>query len=114
MRVEAVLHPNVAWDLKHRFTRAEVDEFYEQLHLVRRGPLRHSEPITEPAKSRYMLRFFRFGKGIEKIAVFEYDIARSCITVLKCRLSRPRRMRKPNGNNGGKGARGRGSRGRRR
>ncbi len=106
MRVKVELHPNVAWSLRHQFTREEVDEFYKRLHQLREAPLRHSEPTADPAKGGQALRFFRFGKGVEKIAVFKYDIARNRITVMECRPFKPKRMRKPNGNNGGKAARG--------
>jgi len=63
---------------------------------VRASPsamLRLSEPCWDPAVSRYVLRRFAFGRGVAKIAIFEYDAARERMRVLICRLQRPRKMR---------------------
>ena len=93
MLVKVELHPDVVWDLQNRFTAEEVDEFYQKLHSLRERPIENSEPLLDRDVSPFMLRRFAFGKGIEKVAVFKYDIAKNRIRVIKCRLSKPPRRR---------------------
>ena len=102
MRIRMELHPDVASDLKDRF-RADEDSFYERLRAVRDDPLKNSELYVDPAASRYCLRCFRFGRGVEKIAIFEYDLARSRIRVIQCRLSKRGRARRGGGGESGRG-----------
>ncbi len=95
MAVKAELHPDVVWELRHVFTRAEVLDFYQQLARTRASPLRNSELHADRRVSRYVLRRFSFGRGVEKIAIFHYDQLRGVIRVLKCRPFEPRRLRNP-------------------
>ena len=93
MLIKVELHPDVVWDLRNRFTAEEADDFYRQLRLVREKPIENSEPLSDPEVSRFRLRRFAFGKGVEKVAIFEYDVVNGRIRVIKCRLSKPPRRR---------------------
>jgi hypothetical protein len=95
MRAKVDLHPDVVWELRHACTAAEVADFYRQLDRVREDPVRHSELFHAPAVSRYVLRRFSFGTGVEKIAIFHYD--GNVVRVLRCRPAKRRRLRKPRG-----------------
>lgn len=89
MRIKVELHSDVVWYIRHRCTREEAALFYEGLDKIRVEPIEHSESIARPDRSRYMLRFFRFGRNI---AIFEYDIGRNQIRVLEC--EKPKRGRR--------------------
>jgi hypothetical protein len=93
MRASAELHPDVIWELRHTCSRAEVADFYREFARVCDAPIRHSELFHDAAVSRYVLRRFSFGTGVEKIAIFSYD--GKVVRVLRCRLAKPKRLRKP-------------------
>jgi hypothetical protein len=93
MRASAGLHPDVIWYLKHVCTPAEAADFHRQPDRVRDNPIGQSEVFYDPAASRYVLRRFSFGSGVEKIAIFYYDGI--VVRVLKCRQAKPRRLRRP-------------------
>ena len=99
MPVKVEMHADVVLFVRHRCTPEETDEFFRKLHKVRERPLASSEAHADPHLSRYVLRCFRFGRGVEKIAIFAYEPAEDRIRVLKCRLARPRRLR-DRGDNG--------------
>lgn len=100
MRVKVELSRSVQWDLTHRFA-ADVDDFYQQLRQVQQGPIRYSEPFTDLELGRYVFRYFPFGRGVEKIAIFAFFPTQNLIKVIECRLSEPRRMRNAGGHGGG-------------
>src|SRR5881628_2084295 len=56
-------------------------------------PIDRSELFHDPGVSRYALRCFAFGTGVEKKAVFSFD--GHILRVMTCRVSQPRRIRKP-------------------
>lgn len=95
MRVSADLHPDVIAELRHACAPAEVADFYRVLARVCTNPIRHSELFCDPTVSRYALRWFSFGGGVGKIAIFYYD--GRLVRVLKCRRARPRKTRRPPG-----------------
>ncbi len=95
MRIKVELHPEVVWYLKSRCNAEEVDEFYRQLARVRAAPISNSEAIAKPRRSRYILRFFRFGSNI---AVFRFSRSRDTIKVCECCKRLPRR--RPSGEQG--------------
>ena len=88
MRIKVELHPEVVWYLKSRCNAEEVDGFYRQLARVRAAPISNSEAIAKPRRSRYILRFFRFGSNI---AVFGFSRSRDTIKVCECCKRLPRR-----------------------
>lgn len=92
MRAKAELHPDVVYELKHSYSAADVADFYRQLDRVRDDPITYSKLFHDPDVGRYVLRWFPFGTGVEKVAIFHYDGER--VRVLKCRLSKPRRLRR--------------------
>ena len=69
MRVKVELHREVVRFIRHHCSDDEVDAFYERLESIRTEPIEHSEPVADPRLSRYMLRFFRFGRNM---AIFQY------------------------------------------
>ena len=87
MCIKVEMHRNVVWFVKHECSAKERDAFYECLDRVRGDPIGLSEAITEPALSRYMLRFFRFERCI---AIFETNRARDRIRVRECQRLLPR------------------------
>ena len=93
MRASAELHPDVVWYLRHVCTSAEADDFYRELERVCEDPISRSELFYDPEASRYVLRRFSFGTGVEKIAIFRYD--GNVVRVRRCRPARPMRLRKP-------------------
>jgi len=95
MRANAELHPNVVYDLKDVYPPAEVADFFRELARVCEDPLRNSELFVDPRLSRYVLRRFSFGTGVEKIAIFHYDLRRESVRVLKCRPLKPKHFRDP-------------------
>lgn len=98
MRIKVELHKNVVRYIRHECTEEQQGAFYGELERLRSDPvalIEDSEAIADPKRSRYMLRFFRFG---ENIAVFEYDTGKDRIRVLECREPRPRQVRKQKAN----------------
>lgn len=89
-RAGFVIDAEVALYLENLCSDAEIDDFSRQLERVRRSPLESSEALADPSISRYMLRRFRFGGPLGKVAIFEFDPGRFQVRVLKCRLERPR------------------------
>ena len=90
MHVNAELRPSVVTDLK-RLSEGDVADFFRQLDVVRRAPVKNSEIFHDEKVSGYALRRFSFGVGVERIAIFHYD--GQTVWVLKCRLSKPRHRR---------------------
>lgn len=92
MRIKVELDPDV---VSYLGQLASVDrlDFAAELEKVRAAPLRLSEHFCDPSISRYVLRRFAFGRGVAKIAIFEYDAASGTMRVLSCRLQRPRERR---------------------
>ena len=93
MRFKVELHRDVVWFVRHRCNAAEREAFYRTLHLVRSNPvdaIEHSEPISDPAISRYILRFFRFSGCL---AIFKLNVGKNRIRVLECRRVPPRNIR---------------------
>lgn len=90
-RVE--LHVDASAELA-RFSLADQDDFWRRLAWVSERPLRRSEALQEPALSAYTLRAFEFGVGVAKTAVFEYRPVDNRIRVIRCRIARPRRVRR--------------------
>lgn len=88
MRIKVELHRSVVWFIKRDCNDQERYEFYEELDLIRTDIITNSEPIVEPKLSRYMLRFFRFGRNI---AIFEMNRSRDEIRVRLCRKLKPRK-----------------------
>ncbi|MCG8404300.1 MAG: hypothetical protein MI923_03785 [Phycisphaerales bacterium] len=88
MKFKVELAPDLVREILQRWPREDVDAFYLRLHSVREDPIGESEPIREPRLSRYMLRRFHFAGRAEKIAIFELNLARKRIRVLKCRSLR--------------------------
>lgn len=64
-----------------------VESFGASLGKVRAG-VELGESIKEPG-SAYLLRFFRFGRAGEYIAVFESVAATRTVRVVTCRSARP-------------------------
>ena len=89
MRIKVELHRDVAYELRHQFTKEDRRDFYANLRLLEYEPIKHSEFFFDAEVSRYALRKFRFGKGPERIAIFDYDVVGSRIQVIKCRYSKP-------------------------
>lgn len=92
MRASAELHSDVPRELRHTCTAAEIADFYRELERVCADPIANSELHREPTISRYVLRRFSFGAGVEKIAIIHYD--GDVVRVLKCRPAKPSRLRK--------------------
>ncbi len=91
MRLEAELHEDALWFLRHECGQQELTTFYEGLDAVRTEPIRNSEgPGSLSKKNKYALRFFRFAGNL---ALFEFDPARKRIRVVECRKSLPKRRR---------------------
>lgn len=86
MPLRVDLHPDVVWFVRNRCNGLEQAAFAQATARVRAEPLRFSESLADPAISRFMLRFYRFGNCL---AVFEYDPARNRMRVLQCRRVRP-------------------------
>jgi hypothetical protein len=93
MRASAELHPDVVWYLQHACTPAEVVDFRRELERVCEAPIRRSEVFHDRELSRYVLRRFSFGTGVEKFAIFRYD--GQTVQVLTCRPAKPKRLREP-------------------
>jgi mRNA-degrading endonuclease RelE of RelBE toxin-antitoxin system len=85
MPINVELHPDV-----RRFLRKASPEirntFYEQLCWLCENPIEHSIAYHDPALSRYILRYFRFG---DYVALLGFLAARDEIKVLECRSSNP-------------------------
>lgn len=92
MRVDAELSPAVMAELR-TLSKGDTEDFFRQLRKVCEHPLRNSDVFHDKEISRYLLRRFSFGVGVERIAVFHYD--GQTVRVIRCRLSKPRRRRKP-------------------
>ncbi len=82
MRVKVELHRDVVRFIRHECTEGEVRAFYEKLEQVRSEPIGTSEAVSDPKLSRYILRFFRFGRNL---ALFEYQPANNLIVIRECR-----------------------------
>jgi|GEM_PF-2418166 len=93
MYVDAELHPDVLADLKHSFSEGDTADFFRQLEIVCRAPIKNSDWFHDKKVGRYVFRRFSFGVGVERIAIFHFD--GKTVRVIKCRLSKPRRRRKP-------------------
>ncbi|MDX2132742.1 MAG: hypothetical protein SFY69_11900 [Planctomycetota bacterium] len=81
----AVLSREVVGWLRAR--PALVEPFAAALGRVRSG-VDLGEPIKEPG-SKYLLRFFRFGRDGSYIAVFVSEAATRTVRVVTCRSVRP-------------------------
>ena len=103
MPAKVELHRDVAAFVRYWCSREEQDEFRGRLLAIGDKPISNSAPYADPDLSRYMLRCFRFGRGIEKIAIFAYEATESRIRVLECRLAMPRRRRNSPGADVGDG-----------
>jgi hypothetical protein len=90
MRFKVELRKEVVQYLRRECHDAERREFYQRLEAFRSDPLTDTEPTVDVRLSRYVLRFFRFGRHL---AVFQWDAARELIVVRECR--RPRVGRPP-------------------
>jgi len=92
MRIKVELHRDVvAWLFERRRQDRLIDSFYRQLEKVSTEPITNSEAVADPGLSRYMLRFFTFGGSNEYIAVFQYNVGKDRMRVLKCRRLKPAR-----------------------
>ena len=94
MLADVELHPSVVAYLA-TVSPAERKDFFSRLDEVRREPIGRSDRHQERSLSPYALRHFAFGVGVTKIAIFEYDLASSCMRILRCRLRKPREWRRP-------------------
>lgn len=91
MRANAEVHPEAASYLRHECPAVDGQDFYRQLERVCDDPIGRSRMLLEPETGGYVERWFPFGVGVERIAIFHYD--GDVVKVLRCRLSKPRRMR---------------------
>lgn len=73
MRANAELHPEAVWFLARSCSKSDVFDFQEQLEHVCHDPIGQSQMYFDAGKSRYVERWFPFGTGVEKIAIFSYD-----------------------------------------
>ncbi|MCH7592340.1 MAG: hypothetical protein IH989_06140 [Planctomycetes bacterium] len=91
MRIKVELHREVVGFVRHDADESEIKAFYEALDRLAADPvalIENSEPVRRPGVSRYMLRFFRFGRCI---AIFETNRARDRIRVRECQRIPPKR-----------------------
>ncbi|MEE8171052.1 MAG: hypothetical protein V3T70_10935 [Phycisphaerae bacterium] len=93
MRFRAELAPGVLRDMQRSYSQEDVADFFRELDRVCDAPLKQSQIYFDPEFSRYAYRWFPFGVGVEKVAVFHFD--GRVVRVLTCRLSRPPRPRNP-------------------
>lgn len=94
MRIKVELHREVVHFVRHEADDGEIKAFYEALDRLAADAvalIEHSEPVRRPGISRYMLRFFRFGRCI---AIFETNRARDRIRVRLCERVPPKRRRR--------------------
>lgn len=94
MRIKVELHRQVVRFVRHDANEDEANAFHEALHRLAADPvalIENSEPLNCPGVSRYMLRFFRFGRCI---AIFETNRARDRIRVRECQRIPPKRRGK--------------------
>ena len=71
---------------------ADRDDFVGRLNRVREAPIKRSTRHTDIEIRRHDLRRFEFGRGVARIAIFEFDRIESRIRVLRCRFLKPRRL----------------------
>ena len=90
MRFKVELHKDVVYYVRRQCDDADRRVFYGKLERIGSDPIDESESIADIELSRYLLRFFRFGRHI---AIFELDAARDRIIVRQCR--RPKTSRRP-------------------
>lgn len=92
MHGKVELHPDV---VKYVCDLSEPDrgDFVKRLSWVREDPIRRSAAHLERELRGHMLRRFEFGRGVTRIAIFEYDGAASRMRILHCRFAKPRRLR---------------------
>ncbi len=86
MRLKVELHPRVSWFLGRRCTDAERKAFYAELERLRSDAVTliyGTEAYSDPERSRYMLRFFRFGPYL---AILDFNAAKDRIRVVECEL----------------------------
>lgn len=88
MNIKVELHRDVVWFLRNKCNDMEVDAFYKQLEKIQSDFIKHSEAISDPKISRYMLRFFRFKNCI---AIFESNRALDKLRIRLCRRIPPKR-----------------------
>jgi hypothetical protein len=91
MRLMAELHPAVNWFVRRRCTDAERKAFYAELDRLRSDPVTlidGTEAYSDPERSRYMLRIFRFGPYL---AILEFNAAKDRIRVVECELPRKKK-----------------------
>ena len=91
MRANAEVYQKAAWYLRHECTASDREDFYRQIEWVCDDPVGRSRMLFDPEASRYVERWFAFGRGVERIAIFRYD--GNVVKVSRCRLSKPRRGR---------------------
>lgn len=95
MLLKIELHRDVIRFIRHDCSEQERTAFYRMVNKLREEPIRHSEHMSDPRMSRYMLRFSRFGANF---AVFQYDLARKRIRIVTCHKAPPRRSPVPKPN----------------
>ncbi len=91
MCVKVELHPEVLLYLRG-LPEADRDDFLVRLRRVREAPIKRSTRHTDIEIRRHDLRRFEFGRGVARIAIFEFDRIESRIRVLRCRFLRPRKL----------------------
>ena len=92
MSIKVELHPRVVVYLAG-LPEVDRDNFVARLEEVRQAPINRSTRHTEREIRRRELRRFEFGRGVARIAIFEFDRNADRIRVLKCRFTKPRRLR---------------------
>ncbi|TWT42151.1 hypothetical protein RAS1_32810 [Phycisphaerae bacterium RAS1] len=92
MRVKVKLGPRAAETLAG-FSDADATDFYVQLSRVREAPLKYSR-LWVDAGYAADLRWFEFGTGVTKLAIFRYDALAGVMSVVRCKLAKPRRTRR--------------------
>lgn len=92
MRFKVELHRDVGQYVRRDCNEFDRAAFYDMLERIRSDPITNSEVIADVSISRYMLRYFRFGRHM---AVFQLDPAKDRVVVRICRRFRdnPRRGR---------------------
>lgn len=90
MRAKVEYLAEALYDLA-KFSPADRRSHFAERDWVAERPVSRSRLLRDPALSGYALRYFEFGAGVAKIAIFEYDPAIHRIRILQCRPARPRR-----------------------
>lgn len=91
MRFKVELHKEVGRYIRQECLEPDRREFYAGLERIRTDPIANSEALAETEISRYVLRYFRFGRHI---AIFQFDPLRDGVIVQVCRRFRQTRPRK--------------------